>query len=373
MLKKKIVKSVTKVLVTILSINFITFSCKVVQAKENTLVIENGVLLDGKNAEGEVTIPESVAKISGLAFQNNTEITKIVCPNSLKTIEYGAFSGCSQLSEVKLGSNLTQIGEGAFTNCDIEEVNIPSSIKVIYPDAFDSNVKFSGDISVYNQAKQQGKVMQTINTGSQRDGWRTVDGKYYLKLDGDFKSGWVDYEGKTYYFYSNLQMATGFIDLNGVHYYLDPVKLNNGDLYFNGQNYGNLMIGWQKIKNKWYYFSPTAEGNKVRGFMKTSWLSDGGNWYYLYSNGIMAIGFINLNGAYYYLNNSGAMVSGWNKINGSWYYFNKKSDGGIFGLMKKGWQKIDGKWYYFYPSNGKMAANTWVDGYHVNASGAWDR
>ena len=90
----------------------------------------------------------------------------------------------------------------------------------------------------------------------------------------------------------------------------------------------------------------------------------------------MATVFINLNGAYYYLDASsssrvGILKTGWQKINGYWYYFNKSSDNGGEGMMRKGWQFIDGNWYYFYFGDGKMAASTWIDGYYVNASGAW--
>lgn len=51
--------------------------------------------------------------------------------------------------------------------------------------------------------------------------------------------------------------------------------------------------------------------------------------------------------------------------------FNTSSDSGITGLMNKGWKKIGGSWYYFYEEDGKMAANTYVDGYRIGADGAW--
>lgn len=35
-----------------------------------------------------------------------------------------------------------------------------------------------------------------------------------------------------------------------------------------------------------------------------------------------------------------------------------------------GWRYINGNWYYFY-SDGYMAHDTEIDGYHVNSSGAW--
>ncbi|MBQ3802861.1 MAG: hypothetical protein II845_04110 [Oscillospiraceae bacterium] len=38
--------------------------------------------------------------------------------------------------------------------------------------------------------------------------------------------------------------------------------------------------------------------------------------------------------------------------------------------MLTGWQTIDGVWYYFY-ADGTMAANTTIDGYTIDGSGAW--
>jgi glucan-binding YG repeat protein len=58
--------------------------------------------------------------------------------------------------------------------------------------------------------------------------------------------------------------------------------------------------------------------------MKLNWINAGGVWYYLKADGVMATGWLNDNGTWYYLNVSGAML-----------------------------------------------ANTTVDGYTLNASGAW--
>ncbi|WP_294378344.1 hypothetical protein [uncultured Clostridium sp.] len=65
------------------------------------------------------------------------------------------------------------------------------------------------------------------------------------------------------------------------------------------------------------------------------------------------------------------MKTGWQFVGGYWFYFNRSSDQGIEGMMNKGgWRNIDRNWYYFY-SDGKMARNTWIDGYYVNNNGAW--
>ena len=211
-------------------------------------------------------------------------------------------------------------------------------------------------------------------TGALKTGWQYIDNKWYYfnpnaednKEKGFMKTGWLYDNGRWYYFYSDGSMATGFINLGGdAYYYLDES---------NTSNIGIMKTGWQKINGYWYYFNKAGEG--VEGMMRKGWQYIGGKWYYFYSDGRMATGFINLGGdAYYYLDESntsniGIMKTGWQKINGYWYYFNKAGEG-VEGMMRKGWQYIGGKWYYFYYSDGKMAANTYIDGYYVNSSGAW--
>lgn len=39
--------------------------------------------------------------------------------------------------------------------------------------------------------------------------------------------------------------------------------------------------GWKNIEGEWYYFDQS-------GYMKTGWIYDGINWYYMWNNGIMA-------------------------------------------------------------------------------------
>ena len=45
------------------------------------------------------------------------------------------------------------------------------------------------------------------------------------------------------------------------------------------------------------------------------------------------------------------------------------------GKMRTGWQEVRKKWYYLNPAfgqdNGKMLANTKVDGYSLGTDGAW--
>ena len=57
------------------------------------------------------------------------------------------------------------------------------------------------------------------------------------------------------------------------------------------------------------------------------------------------------------------MQTGWRKLDGIWYYFLPNGDAQI------GWSDINGKRYYFY-EDGKMAADTIIDGVYVNQDGA---
>ena len=66
---------------------------------------------------------------------------------------------------------------------------------------------------------------------------------------------------------------------------------------------------------------------------------------------------------WHYHRNSGYEATGWFKYNDKWYYFDDN------GIMKTGWVKTDGNWYYIY-SDGTLAVNITIDGYHLNENGA---
>lgn len=55
-------------------------------AAQKGLVIENGVLKSGKDAEGVVEIPSNVKEIEEKAFMHNKKITKVIIPSTCKKI-----------------------------------------------------------------------------------------------------------------------------------------------------------------------------------------------------------------------------------------------------------------------------------------------
>ncbi|COC71827.1 choline binding protein J [Streptococcus pneumoniae] len=232
--------------------------------------------------------------------------------------------------------------------------------------------------------------------------WRVIDGKYYYfdHVSGEMVVGWqyipfpskgstigpypngIRLEGfpksEWYYFDENgvLQEFVGWQELE-LKYSLTvgkkhgegwegPEVLKLAYYYFDQDHY--LKTGWLYDQSNWYYLAKTGNsGNKnLGGERRVGWINDGSAWYYLDSEtGIMQTGWKQIGNKWYYLRSSGAMATGWVKDGSIWYYLNASN-----GDMKTGWFQINGKWYYAYGS-GALAVNTTVDGYYVNYNGEW--
>lgn len=117
--------------------------------------------------------------------------------------------------------------------------------------------------------------------------------------------------------------------------------------------------GWHHgIFNEWTYTDCLYKN-------VTGWHNIDHTWYHFRSDGVMETGW-RLYGHWYDLGSDGAMRTGWVKDDGDWYYL------GGDGAMRTGWQCVSGSWYYLFPSSGRMASDCYIDGYHLNSSGAWD-
>ena len=227
-----------------------------------------------------------------------------------------------------------------------------------------------------------GYVGKWVQSGSQ---WK------YQNYDGSYvKNCWKLIKNLWYHFDANGIMQTGFLTLNGKTYYL--------------QSSGAMKTGWQKISNTWYYFDSSgamvsngwrwinskcyyfdkngkmaadtwigeyyvdASGAWVKDKQKETdkWIQSSGRWWYRHADGSYTRSeWEYIGGKWYYFDQNGWMVTGWQKVKGSWYYM--ESNGA---RVADGWKWINNKCYYF-DKNGKMAADTWIDGSYVDASGVW--
>ena len=197
--------------------------------------------------------------------------------------------------------------------------------------------------------------------GEKQTGWQQINGSwYYLDGNGVMLSGWVDVDGSTYYLSDSGAMLTGWQQIEGSWYYLD--------------GNGVMQTGWQQVDGKWYYFDENgamANNTWVDGY----YLSDSGStlrgwqqmdssWYYLNEEGEKQTGWQQIDGSWYYLDGNGVMLTGWVDVDGSTYYLSDS------GAMLTGWQWFGDQCYYFY-SDGRLARDTLVEGYYVDADGIW--
>ena len=232
--------------------------------------------------------------------------------------------------------------------------------------------------------------------------WRVIDGKYYYfdPLSGEMVVGWqyipFPSKGSTIGPYPNGIRLEGspmpewyYFDKNGVlQEFVGWQQLELKDSLTVGKKHGegwegpevlklayyyfdqdhSLKTGWLYDQSNWYYLAKTGNsGNKNLGGEKRSgWIQDASTWYYLDSEtGIMQTGWKQIGNKWYYLRSSGAMTTGWYQEGSTWYYLDAEN-----GDMKTGWQYLGNKWYYLR-SSGAMATGWVKDGstwYYLNAS-----
>ena len=86
-----------------------------------TVYEDHATILTYLEKDKEVVIPAfleecTVTKIADRAFENNTNVTKIIIPEGVTDIGWFAFSGCINLKEITIPANVRSIQYGAFEN-----------------------------------------------------------------------------------------------------------------------------------------------------------------------------------------------------------------------------------------------------------------
>ena len=216
-------------------------------------------------------------------------------------LAYPIFYDLEESKQLALGSK--KLGELATTFCNVisnagYEVGIYSNLNwwtnYLTDSAFDNSIwhKWAARYPGQNKATDSGvsgtEIWQFSDCGN-------VDG---INGNCDMNFDYVD-------------LGSKWVQVDGLWYY---------------QKGGEYLIGWQKIKNDWYYLDPED------GHMWTGWQTIDGKMYYLTPG------------------DNGSAKTGWQEIDGKWYYFSAKPSCAAL----TGWQTIDGKRYYFDPDNAYM-------------------
>lgn len=99
-------------------------------------------------------------------------------------------------------------------------------------------------------------TVQTLKWILDEKGWRLKNPDQTWVMNG-----WKEVNGIWYHFNEEGYMQTGwFTDLDGNKYYLSPAE---------GSTQGGMVVGWQLIENKWYYFNMVSDGTKGRLLFNT--------------------------------------------------------------------------------------------------------
>lgn len=223
--------------------------------------------------------------------------------------------------------------------------------------------------------------------------WIAMDGTWKLAKDGRIATGWQTWDKNLYYLNSNGSMKANeaFTDGGKLYFfrswggaYKNCWYTSGGKKYYLHDNSAAYQNEWLKADGKWYYFQSDstmatdtwidnyyvdASGVWIPSKEKPTdkWITSGNRKWYRHADGSYTKNdWEVIDGKYYRFDNEGWMVTGWKKINDIWYYMDKTT-GERYG---EGWHWIDGNCYYMN-ANGEMAADTWIDGYYVDASGKW--
>jgi len=93
------------------------------------------------------------------------------------------------------------------------------------------------------------------------------------------------------------------------------------------------------------------------------WENSAQGWKYI-KNGQPANGWNLIDGSWYFMDPIGVMQTSWQQLDKKWYFLKDS------GAMATGWIQSNGQWYYLY-NDGAMASSTTIDGYILDANGAW--
>ena len=111
--------------------------CEMRRENDGLLDYCENLYINGKLVQGELLIPDGVARIHDYAFDGFTMLTSVKIPASVTDIGTCAFRSCSGLTSVEISSSVTSIGSAAFGDCSgLTSVEIPSSVTSIGSSAF---------------------------------------------------------------------------------------------------------------------------------------------------------------------------------------------------------------------------------------------
>jgi hypothetical protein len=167
----------------------------------------------------------NVSVLNDGAFANCHSLTDITLPESVTKISSKMFMGCESLTDISIHSGITEIGSYAYKKCtSLETVTIDNSITKIGTRAFDSCVNLKS-LNISNETPPELGKNAFVNTNN--------DFKIYVPIDlvNEYKRRWSDYKDVIVPNVDIIEKgnAVGFFEDNTQEWY--DINAEVGDLY----------------------------------------------------------------------------------------------------------------------------------------------
>ena len=205
--------------------------------------------------------------------------------------------------------------------------------------------KVEGKLYYFNE---NGKMIQEIK--SMTNGWNKVSDKWFYVVNGEIVRNGLKYISGNWYFFKDGVMVTDKLAAGSTNWTLTKTS------YFEKNGVKAEYAGWKKIDGNWYYFNANHR-------IETGWLEVGGKTYYL--DPYMLTGYQCIEHYLCYFDANGVLQektlikNGWFKHNGKWrYYYNDYYVSFVCAcneIIK------DGDAFYYFDEDGYMVTNALVN------------
>lgn len=120
----------------------------------NVIAVSNGNTFGNQTGVTDIELPSTIETLGNNAFNGCSNLVSINTQNctNLTTIESGVFAGCSSLEMVDISNSKIQTIKG-FDYSGVKNINLPSTITAIHPQAFLSSEVKVVDLSNSNITK----------------------------------------------------------------------------------------------------------------------------------------------------------------------------------------------------------------------------
>ena len=152
----------------------------------NGLLIVGNWVVDGKNAVGQVSIPQGVIGISSFAFSENRNITELNSSGGIQYIGENAFENCTELKGLNIGNDLMNIGQGALSGTDVRAIVLSETPSYIgynfwYTPKwfFNKTIVFNGDAPSFDNNAFLNAAPLTVYYPCNNVTWRNLAGSQF--------------------------------------------------------------------------------------------------------------------------------------------------------------------------------------------------